>query len=1104
MNKLSRFLIKSYSIVIISLFITAGSSQFVLALDADNDGIEDKEEAGGSISNGQQILTEIDSDSDGLDDLFDADATGGVDDNGDGIDDSFTMLDSDEDGIPDLLDLDSDNDLVPDVTESNIDTDSDGIANNLDDDSDNDGILDSLEADVAESDFDNDGIDDVFDANSDNDLVIDFNKIDENDDGIHDSIGTDSDEDGIADYIDADSDNDGLPDAIEGMADGIILDTDGDGIPNYRDSDSDNDGITDAVEMTHAIRLFVQNHALVLPHDFHRNVANAINTDTDDDGVVDLFDADIDGGGGVEPGKEDVNLDGINDAVLIVLGISMPNPSNVSALDADNNGIADYLEFPASARSPSGDADNDGISNIVECLSGEDFRLLEQESIQSINPTTQCIDSDGDGALDLFDTDSDNDSVLDLIENGPAVISLNIPWDTDRDGIFNFRDIDSDNDTLLDEVEVGESGDAAQFNDSDGDGIPDIVDRQINSTDSNDDDLVPDFLECPVYPNCPDTDRDGQPDYSDSDSDNDGIPDRLELYALLDTDNDGIADWYDADEDGDGQVDTRDTNVIKLDINGDGVIDDVSLPDFDGDGLPNHQDLDSDEDGLSDTEESIAMAIDSDNDGIDDAYDADLVLGQDSNFDGYDDTALDYVIQVESDSERVAVNTGDADSDGIPDYLDLGGDSDGDGMSDASECEYFPNCLKQDSDGDNVADFIDPETQHDIDSETEGLGAFSIIHLIILIWLTVPARHAKILSSIIQIRAIKNLILRCFYVLLLLAATQTYAFEPYLGTGITYGKHEINIDNEYVESEEDQNYGNKAYIGIVIKKGFRFELAYSDFGETELKSNPTPLHPDFINSAYGNDETGKVATTLIEASSSYTFFTGKLRPYIKMGVASLNRESDNDAFKLSNEQETKPVYGFGLDIPFNKQWHLRSQADLINTTSNYWVGISLEYVFALENSPKDRPIFNSLFSEYTTPTTHTLSEQSAGLGQNTNAEDVDSFATCDDISSYLKNVSFRPQTAELEGYAKARLLDLARILSKPSYQSLKLHLKGYADIDGQPLSSLGVSSKRAETVSRYLIQQGVSSSKLLAQGYGKVNKEGDEVGVALRCIDLKD
>ncbi|MFK8013982.1 MAG: hypothetical protein AB8G17_00905, partial [Gammaproteobacteria bacterium] len=196
-----------------------GSPDF-LDPDADNDGIPD------TVETNLDVLA--DGDGDGINDQFDVDITLGTDVNGDGIDDNVLPVDTDGDGVPDYLDLDSDNDSLADVVEAGG---SDGDGNGLiDDPAANQATLTTPvdtdingTADFREVDSNKDGRFDIADAP--------FPSLDANNDGIIDAL-LDGDGDVIADVADsfvgfgtaADSDRDGLLDSIEGMAD-----TDGDG-----------------------------------------------------------------------------------------------------------------------------------------------------------------------------------------------------------------------------------------------------------------------------------------------------------------------------------------------------------------------------------------------------------------------------------------------------------------------------------------------------------------------------------------------------------------------------------------------------------------------------------------------------------------------------------------------------------------------------------------------------------------------------------------------------------------------------------------------------------------------------------------------------------
>ncbi|MCK5441072.1 MAG: hypothetical protein KAJ23_04185, partial [Maribacter sp.] len=183
--------------------------------DTDGDSVPDK--------------TDIDDDGDGI-----IDSNEDANDDGDN-DHTTNATDTDDDGVPNYLDIDSDNDGILDNVEAQtlseyiepsgvdidgnglddhyektpgscgglipIDTDEDSIPDYLDIDSDNDGILDNVEAQTDEAfqapcgmDNDRNGLDDHYEdypgsgegitpINSDSDIYPNFRDIDSDDDG---------------------------------------------------------------------------------------------------------------------------------------------------------------------------------------------------------------------------------------------------------------------------------------------------------------------------------------------------------------------------------------------------------------------------------------------------------------------------------------------------------------------------------------------------------------------------------------------------------------------------------------------------------------------------------------------------------------------------------------------------------------------------------------------------------------------------------------------------------------------------------------------------------------------------------------------------------
>jgi hypothetical protein len=473
-----------------------------------------------------------------------------------------------------------------------------------------------------------------------------------------------------------------------------LIDTDGDGTPDATDTDDDNDGLSDT---TDKFPLDTDNDG----------TNNDVDTDDDGDGILD---------GAEAPGQA---LDTDNDGT--------PNATDT---DDDNDGILDTAEIgvlDGTGKYTLPDSDGDGIPDLADALDTDGDGIPDatdtDDDGDGLSDTTDKfpLDTDNDGTPNATDTDDDGDGILDTAEAPGQAL------DTDNDGTPNATDTDDDNDGILDTAEIGVLDGTGKYTlpDSDGDGIPDLADAldtdgdgTPDATDTDDDnDGIPDAQD--KFPL--DTDNDSTNNDVDTDDDGDGILDTAEAPGqALDTDNDGTPNATDTDDDNDGILDTAEIGVLDgtgkytlPDSDGDGIPDLADALDTDGDGTPDATDTDDDGDGLSDAQDP--KPLDSDNDGTNNEVDTD------DDGDGILDTAEapGQALDTDNDGTPNATDTDD-DNDGILDTAEIGvldgtgkytlPDSDGDGIPDLADA--------LDTDGDGTPDATDTDDDNDGLSDT--------------------------------------------------------------------------------------------------------------------------------------------------------------------------------------------------------------------------------------------------------------------------------------------------------------------------------------------------------------------------------------------------
>ena len=422
------------------------------------------------------------------------------------------------------------------------------------------------------------------------------------------------------------------------------IDTHGDGIFDDYDIDADGDGILDTSECDPLV------FGRITPSDFGFTSANFSGALA---GSVDLS-----AKFGLESGSIIVDVTGASvhgEGIFVVRNgfpitfsfsgtvpvfVKAGHSIKVAAMGRDGIVANDGVLYNLVTDVPDGIVSgNEEDTYFVENTTHEDIFNDEEYVWNSLSAVTE---------ITFFTTNTNVDNLISL------QIAPQICKDTDGDGVPDVVDIDDDNDGILD---------VAEDPDLDGDGDP-LTDPQ-------------------------DSDGDGRPDHLDIDSDDDGIPDNVEGQPTEgyvppsgnDTDGDGLDDAYEGS--GDEGVTPEDT---------------------DGDTTPDYLDGDSDNDLVPDNNEGN----DFDFDGVPDwAY-----TGEDTDGDGLDDgyegADVDDGFDVNDETDDPANDLPDTDGTEDVNYRDL--DDDGDGIDTPDEdADGDGDPTDDDTDGDGTPDYLDPD-----------------------------------------------------------------------------------------------------------------------------------------------------------------------------------------------------------------------------------------------------------------------------------------------------------------------------------------------------------------------------------------------------------
>jgi hypothetical protein len=475
-----------------------------------------------------------------------------------------------------------------------------------------------------------------------------------------------------------DSDGDGVSNTIESALNmnPVNADTDGDGVSDRRElliksdplvADTDSDGFFDGDEITSGTNPVS---------------AGSTPTDTDTDGLSDVFELRYSASNTALNASDDLDADGLTNAEEQRFG------TDPTKGDTDGDEITDKEERenglnPLNTSDSSKDTDGDGLTNKEEVQIGTNVNrydtdgdgINDQDESEVTNTNPLLADTDGDGVNDgqerILGTDPNDQTDL----------------DTDLDGIpENLSTLgDTNTNGLSDDFEALYPTATDPIADTDGDGLINIIEHNLGT------------------------------DPTSIDSDSDGITDNLEVISGLDPNNASDAG---ADFDVDGLNNLTEVNqgtsIYILDSDKDGLSD---IAEVSGDMLSNPLNPDTDGDGVMDsmeillgTDPSVSgdmSAYDSDSDGLFNIFEAQYPSIASLPF---GDNDSDGLLNIEEQFYYTNPLLADSDYDSIADLVEL-----------SLELEpYYSDDVLLDYDGDginNKQEYLNKTNIFDIDDK---------------------------------------------------------------------------------------------------------------------------------------------------------------------------------------------------------------------------------------------------------------------------------------------------------------------------------------------------------------------------------------------------
>jgi len=281
--------------------------------------------------------------------------------------------------------------------------------------------------------------------------------------------------------------------------------------------------------------------------------------------------------------------------------------------------------------------------------------------------------------------------------------------------------------------------------------------------------------------------------------------------------------------------------------------------------------------------------------------------------------------------------------------------------------------------------------------------------------------------------------------------------------------------------------GGQLTLGLDVNKWVSLEVHAADLGAAGLSNGGEIAYRQFGGSSL-----------FYIGANRHRYNRSGLTGYGRAGVGYLsNQPSEN--LNVQKKNATHLLLGLGLEYALRNGLAVRAETIVFDADVNY-TQLSLMYRFG-----KQRERQSSLLVEKSTPTVEkaplpvvpqvpavavlpldddkdgVLNDQDACPGTELGSAVDD--RGCELFGGVLEGVNFHTGSADLTDQARSKLDEVAATLM--AYPTVSFELSAHTDSDGNEGPNQRLSQRRAESVSKYLIDSGILQSRFSANAYGE-------------------